>query len=192
MHGQPNIKYLMLFGMILILLCRTLNSMPCLYYIGTNIYVYILYRVIYISFRDLWPLRYSSRDGHAEGEHVNRGRDTPRSVLPYRCSICPPFVIYRAPDKLFSHTHDSLGRWPRSAQAATLLEFHVLLTNWYGGTRWRSDWGTALQTERSRDRFPIMWLEFFIDIILPTTLWPWGRLINEYHEYFLGVKAAGA
>jgi len=22
-------------------------------------------------------LRYSSRDGHAEGEHVNRGRDTP-------------------------------------------------------------------------------------------------------------------
>ena len=24
------------------------------------------------------PLRYSSRDGHAEGEHVNRGRDTPR------------------------------------------------------------------------------------------------------------------
>ena len=24
------------------------------------------------------PLRYSSWDGHAEGEHVNRGRDTPR------------------------------------------------------------------------------------------------------------------
>ena len=40
-----------------------------------------------------------------------------------------------APDKRFSHTLDSLGRWPRpassfrSAQAATLLEFHVPLTN---------------------------------------------------------------
>ena len=29
------------------------------------------------SIQDFGPLRYSSRDGHAEGEHVNRGRDTP-------------------------------------------------------------------------------------------------------------------
>ena len=27
------------------------------------------------SLRDFRPLRYSSRDGHAEGEHVNRGRN---------------------------------------------------------------------------------------------------------------------
>jgi hypothetical protein len=33
------------------------------------------------SLRDFRPLRYSTRDGHAEGEHVNRGRDTP--------SFCP-------------------------------------------------------------------------------------------------------
>ena len=34
------------------------------------------YRVINKSLRDFRPLRYSSRDGHAEGEHVNRGTDT--------------------------------------------------------------------------------------------------------------------
>ena len=32
------------------------------------------YRVIHKSLRDFRPLRYNSRDGHAEGEHVNRGR----------------------------------------------------------------------------------------------------------------------
>jgi hypothetical protein len=38
-------------------------------------------------------------------------------------------------------------------------------------------------------------LEFFIDIILPAALWPSGWITsnrNEYQEYFLGVKAAGA
>jgi hypothetical protein len=45
-------------------------------YIYIYIYIYI-YRVILKSPRDFRHLRYSSRDGHAEGEHVNRGRDTP-------------------------------------------------------------------------------------------------------------------
>ena len=30
-------------------------------------------------------MRYSSRDGHAEGEHVNRGRDTP--------NFCPTLQV---------------------------------------------------------------------------------------------------
>ena len=33
--------------------------------------------VIRKSIQDFRSLRYSSRDGHAEGEHVNRGGDTP-------------------------------------------------------------------------------------------------------------------
>jgi hypothetical protein len=41
----------------------------------------LIYRGIHKSLRDFRPLRYSSRDGHAEGEHGNRGRDTP--------SFCP-------------------------------------------------------------------------------------------------------
>jgi hypothetical protein len=32
-----------------------------------------------------------------------------------------------------------------------------------GGTRWRSTLGTALQTGRSRDRFPMVSFEFFMD-----------------------------
>jgi hypothetical protein len=38
-------------------------------------------------------------------------------------------------------------------------------------------------------------LEFFIDIILPAALRPWddpASNINDYQEYFLEVKAAGA
>ena len=44
-----------------------------------------IYRVINKSLRDFRPLRYSSRDGHAEGEHVNRGRDNP--------SYCPTLQV---------------------------------------------------------------------------------------------------
>jgi hypothetical protein len=36
----------------------------------------VIYRAIHKSLWDFRPLRYSSRDDHAEGEHVNRGRDT--------------------------------------------------------------------------------------------------------------------
>ena len=86
----------------------------------------------YKSLRDFRPLRYGSRDGHAEVEHVNRGRDTP--------SFCPTLQVLdmltsEGSWQTFSHTLDSLGRCPRpassfcSAQAATLLEFHAPLTN---------------------------------------------------------------
>ena len=43
------------------------------------------YRVIHKSLQDFRPLQYSSWDGHAEGQHVNRGRDTP--------SFCPTLQV---------------------------------------------------------------------------------------------------
>jgi hypothetical protein len=42
-----------------------------------NLNEWLIYRVIHKSLRDFRHLRYSSRNGHAEEEHVNRGRDTP-------------------------------------------------------------------------------------------------------------------
>jgi len=44
-----------------------------------------MYSVIHKSLRDFRPLRYSSRDGHVEGEHVNRGRETP--------NFCPTLQV---------------------------------------------------------------------------------------------------
>ena len=54
-------------------------------YYGAVFFLLKKYRVIHKSLRDFRPLRYSSRDCHAEGEHVNRGRDTP--------SFCPTLQV---------------------------------------------------------------------------------------------------
>jgi len=64
------------------------------------------------------------------------------------------------------------------------------------GTWWRSSWGTALQSRRSGLRFPIVSLEFFIDIIFPAALCnlastqPLTEMSTRSMSW--GVKAAGA
>ena len=68
--------------------------------------------------------------------------------------------------------------------------------NYHVGARGSAvGWGTALQAGRSWVRFPIMSLEFFIDIILPGRTMPPGVDLasnrNEYQEYFLVIKSAG-
>jgi hypothetical protein len=55
-----------------------------------------------------------------------------------------------------------------------------------------AQWLRHCATNRNRDRLPMVSLEFFVDIILPAALWPSASNRNEYHEYFLVVKAAGA
>jgi hypothetical protein len=49
------------------------------------LYITNIYRVIHKFLWDFRPLRYSSRDGHAEGEHVSGGGETP--------SFCPTLQV---------------------------------------------------------------------------------------------------
>ena len=63
---------------------------------------------------------------------------------------------------------------------------HHLFQLYLNNSRWQNqsiltyrqytgkDWGIALQTGRSRFRFPKVSLEFFIDTFLPAALWPCG------------------
>jgi hypothetical protein len=52
-------------------------------------------------------------------------------------------------------------------------------------------WGTMLQAERSRVRFPMRSLCLSVDLMCPAVLWPWGRL-SLWQKWipgiFLGLK----
>jgi hypothetical protein len=76
---------------------------------------FIHYEVIRISLRDFRPLRYSSRDGHAEGEHVNTGR--------YNPSFCPTLQVQlaRCVDFWGFLTNVSRTRWRVSADGPCRL-----------------------------------------------------------------------
>ena len=77
-----------------------------------DVYFYLVCRVIHKSLRDFRPLRYSSRDGHAEGEHVNRGRDT--QIFSPTLQVFDVSTLGEAADvspviKLLPHTYNVCG-----------------------------------------------------------------------------------
>ena len=96
---------------------RRLNSSTALLSVSQILQVdMFIYSLIHKSLQDFRPLRYSSRDGHAKGEHVNIGRDIPSfcstlqvldmstlgdaagvnlviKFLPHTCNVCGRNVI---------------------------------------------------------------------------------------------------
>jgi len=65
---------------------------------------------------------------------------------------------------------------PEVGHGVKPIHIAFVLTHWKGVRGGAVDWGTALQVGRSRVWFVMVSLEFFIDVILPATLWPWGWL----------------
>jgi hypothetical protein len=63
-------------------------------FIHRSFYRLTLYSMIRKSLRDFRTLQYSSRDGHAEGRHVNEKETLQVFVLPYRWSIAPFCCVY--------------------------------------------------------------------------------------------------
>jgi hypothetical protein len=57
-------------------------------HVGGNHQRTILYQYTgwFLSLWNFWPLQYSSEEGHTEGEHVNRGRDT--------ANFCPTLQVF--------------------------------------------------------------------------------------------------
>ena len=77
------------------------------------------------------------------------------------------------PDTLIAHY--TLPKYSRHPKFPTLL-FCTVHISGEGARGGAVGWGTWLQAERTRVRFPMVSLEFFIDIILPVALWPRGWL----------------
>jgi len=77
---QLNSRSLTQFSYNFLLFCQCIMSDYDVV-VPTDAHIVLIYRVIQKSLRDFRHLQYSSRDDHAEGEHVSRGRDTP--------SFCP-------------------------------------------------------------------------------------------------------
>jgi hypothetical protein len=95
------------------------------------------------------------------------------------------FSFYEELNEIWSNTYIGL----LVTYLLSLSDFNESLTI-SGGTRWCNGWGTALQTGRSRVRFPVVSLDFLIGIILPAAIWPWGQL-NLQQNWVPGIFPGG-
>ena len=94
-----------------------------------------IYRVIHKTLLDFSPLRYSSREGHAEEEHVNRGRDTP--------IFCPTLQVLDIGD---------------AADVNPVITFLPHMYNVCVAGTWLQDWHLSLHQGWTY-RVPVSWTE---------------------------------
>ena len=101
-----------------------------------------IYRVIRKSLRDFRPLQDSSRNGHAEGKHVNRGRDTR--------SFCPTLQVLD-----MSNLGDAADVNPANSktQNAFLLPVHAMFRHDYPIAAKTCKYATTPGTQKNLERF---------------------------------------
>ena len=84
------------------------------------------------------------------------------------------------------------SQWSRSRYFLFIIPFFPSVQQFWAARVGAIGWGTALQAGRSRVRFPMVSIEFFIDIFISVALFGPGvdsdSNRNEYQEYFSGGK----
>lgn len=116
-----------------------------------------------------------------QGLHLGRGT----SVLQYVCTGCTAYPAYysvgkkvtaavKRPGPELNHSSPCSAKVKNEWNCTSIpsqcphdVDREGFTFTYYHGC-------TALQTVKSRDRFPLVSYEFFIDIILAAALWPWG------------------
>jgi hypothetical protein len=103
----------------------------------------------------------------------------------YGCQIRAHVVRYPQ----MSFTKFGISDWLLILSIVIISTFHKEL--WGGGASVGAvGRGTALQAGRSRVRFPMVSLDFFIDIFLPAALWSWVWL-SLWHKWVPGMFSGG-
>jgi len=117
---------------------------------------HVIYRVIHKSLRDYRPLRYGSQDGHAEGEHVNRGRDTP--------GFCPTLQVL---DMSTLGDPTDVNFWQiRRYRTLFLFPVHAMFRHDCPLAVETCKYATALSTRKNLERFSTYWYAPFCCVCL--------------------------